>query len=156
MITKCSTVPFSVMPFSMGRLSKTWLGVGRWNDRGHGWLRNFGNRCACPFVRCCSCNFLTDPLRSRCAPFLWKTGWRRCDFTAISSLTVQAVQNESSGGPKLVTSGERHPNRSPSLSLLRTRLHCLGIVRALESLCCCFLDCVRALTVPSQYSSGQI
>ena len=133
--------------------------VSRWtikrrSDRSHGRLRNSGNRCACPQTRWCSCNFFARLLRSRCVALPWKTGCWGCAAAPISSQSVLAVQQGSSGGPTLMSSGGRRANRSPPLPLLSARPRCPGIVRAVETFCCSFLCCAQFLTTLSYRTSG--
>ena len=118
--------------------SNRWV-VRRQSDRSSRRLRNFGNRCTCPLVRWCSCNFFALLLRSCCATLLWKTGCWTFTATPISSLPVLVVQMGSSDGPTLVSSGDRHANRSPPLPLLVSRSRCHRIARAVGSPCCQFL-----------------
>ena len=144
---------FRYAPFKMGKFSNACRGSGVEAVEAAGGFGTLGT--TCPFVWSCSCNFLAGLLSSPCATLPWKTGWWGCAAAPNSSLAVLVVQKGSSGGPTLVSSGERHANRSPPLVLPPARPRCHGIVCALESVCCWFLCWAWAIAVLRKRTSGQ-
>ena len=127
----------------------------RGSDRSLRRLRNSGNGCACPLVRRCNCNFFASPRRFRCATLPWKTGRCGCFVIPNCSPAALVVQKGPSGGSALMCSGDQRANRSPPLPGLSVRPRCHGTARAVDLLCCRFLCCSRALTIPGKRASGQ-